>query len=121
MCSWPHVAPLGVEMPVGGVVGDGAAGKAGVPAHGPTILLEGASDREQCCQRTIGYSVAGLADMRILHSERRAEHARRIRVGTQGCVVEGSRKMAVIDIVAALDLFGDDSHLSSRRTASSAR
>lgn len=46
----------------------------------------------------------GLADMYILNSELRAEHARRIRVGTKGYFVEGSKKTAACEVISALGL-----------------
>jgi hypothetical protein len=42
----------------------------------------------------------GLADMYILNTELRKEHAERIRVGTKGYFVEGPRKTAVCEVVA---------------------
>lgn len=46
----------------------------------------------------------GLADMYILSSDLRADHARRIRIGTRGYFVEGPKKTAACEVVAVLEL-----------------
>ena len=48
--------------------------------------------------------VEGLADMYILNDDLRAEHARRIRVGTKGYFVEGPKKTAFCEVVDLLSL-----------------
>lgn len=48
--------------------------------------------------------VEGLADMYILNAELRAEHAKRIQLGTKGYFVEGPRKTATCEVVAVLAL-----------------
>ena len=46
----------------------------------------------------------GLADMYVLNADLRDEHVKRIRVGTQGYLVEGPKKTAVCEVVAVLGL-----------------
>lgn len=46
----------------------------------------------------------GAADMYVLNDELRAEHSRRIRLGTKGFFVEGARRTATCEVVEVLGL-----------------
>lgn len=48
--------------------------------------------------------VEGLADMYILNVELRADHVKRIHLGTKGYFVEGAKRTATCEVVAVLGL-----------------
>ena len=53
-------------------------------------------------------SIEGFADMHVLFDQLRPIHRRRVKVGTKGYFVEGSRRVAEATVVDVLYLNHDD-------------